>query len=521
MTAQAMLDYKANHPERLQYPWATEIYNDPTVIQAYQDAVTAYFIESYCVDARLYSDYFKSRWDVAVLHGVDTKTYVTIGFNQFVDNFAEVRRQMRYARRMAPDMNGIGFYSVPGGSPLLAPAIDRAIEEYYLNAVLLAELDVSNIVIKNIGQTDALGFDVVAYDAGGSAVATTPINALAAQAQTAIARPGGTSYVRVENQGPWSTALDETEDYGAVPAGKSQPLTLKAVASTDFQDFSSDPGLTTVNDTSGNVLYGTYDIPPNNGGSLTITFDINFSTIETYGTVEVGVWNKSADEEHKKLKLRFFRNQLESGISGCRVNLEYLNPAGETWENHVHELMFAGVDTGTTYTFTLHFENVSAEYGYIRALCSDAGGLLWDSGKLWTNGGLDVDVVRFDVGPYPLSDISVSGGKLNLNGGSASFQRIVAAIDGFQVDYINDLETTPIEQFLATLSGVTLSWESAAGESYRVLWSETADGSFKEIDRFAGTGSLIEFSDVGNGADRPNPASAGVSRRFYKVEVIK
>ncbi len=73
-------------------------------------------------------------------------------------------KQVRYVRRKAPEMPGLGFYKAYGTGKALAPVADRLCYEYFIKPTILAEpcpRAEGRVLLRNIGALPGSGIDVV------------------------------------------------------------------------------------------------------------------------------------------------------------------------------------------------------------------------------------------------------------------------------------------------------------------------------------------------------------------------
>lgn len=433
-TCQAINSYHSNHPERKIYCYLPSVYSNSTVLQALQNSTALNLLEAYTENATAYS-IFNLKWASIESNGLSDKTIAVLMLTPFITSDTELRRQIRYMRRMVPDMKGLMIYAIPG-TPSLYNNINDIIESYYLNPVLLLNLQGTTLNIANIGQTKSTGYSVISYNVQGNQLSSSGPYDLNAQSNTNVTVPSGTSSVKITSTNTWNTVLYSSEDYANIPSGQPQPLSTALTTMNRSCNFSADPGLTVHTDTQNRIDSATYNIVPNDGNSVTMSFDMNFTSIYYYGFVKVGLGNSIDGAGKNQLQLTFNKTDNDGDITGCRATLRYLNPNG----TEVRELMFRALTTGTTYKFYLHYEKDNS----VRAMCYDQSGvLIWDTGNLSVSGmgGLFVDRARFDVCPAAGSTgskIEITNSQLHLRGKNASDASYVidSNVDNIAVSYL-------------------------------------------------------------------------------------
>lgn len=79
------------------------------------------------------------------------------------------------------------------------------------------------------------------------------------------------------------------------------------------------------------------------------------------------------------------------------------------------------------------------------------------------------------------------------------------------------LFTVTVESISYSIAeGVRVAWQSIAGASYTVYFTDDLMAAWNALSSFTGTGSLMEWLDDGAETGTP-PTAAGILRRFYRL----
>lgn len=68
----------------------------------------------------------------------------------------------------------------------------------------------------------------------------------------------------------------------------------------------------------------------------------------------------------------------------------------------------------------------------------------------------------------------------------------------------------------AIAEGVWIAWQSIAGASYTVYFTDDLMDAWTALSSFTGTGTLMEWLDDGGETGTP-PTAAGILKRFYRL----
>jgi hypothetical protein len=79
------------------------------------------------------------------------------------------------------------------------------------------------------------------------------------------------------------------------------------------------------------------------------------------------------------------------------------------------------------------------------------------------------------------------------------------------------LFTVAIESISYSIAeGVWVAWQSIAGASYTIYFTDDLMTAWTALSTFTGTGTLMEWLDDGGETGTP-PTAAGILRRFYRL----
>lgn len=77
--------------------------------------------------------------------------------------------------------------------------------------------------------------------------------------------------------------------------------------------------------------------------------------------------------------------------------------------------------------------------------------------------------------------------------------------------------TVAIESISYSIAeGVRITWQSIAGASYTIYFTDSLMSAWNALSTFTGTGGLIEWLDDGTETGT-HPGGAGILKRFYKL----
>jgi hypothetical protein len=137
------------------------------------EAADAYRIAADWIIPECYMNYFANRFAhfdarIRLLRELGLIHKCVMGLSCTSDKIGTtaegLEKQVRYVRRKAPEMPGLGFYKAYGSGAALAPVTDRLCYEYFIKPTILAEPDPradGRVRLRNIGALPGSGIEVV------------------------------------------------------------------------------------------------------------------------------------------------------------------------------------------------------------------------------------------------------------------------------------------------------------------------------------------------------------------------
>jgi|GEM_PF-1353953 len=124
---------------------------------AYRKAADLVLIERYFSSFIMYYG-FNTQWEMAKKMGIADKTLFTLGLSiteqSWITTEQELLRQIKYIKKLAPEMNGLSFFGWT--TEHLYESIDNAIFAYYIKPVIwIKSISSDKATITNIGGMDA------------------------------------------------------------------------------------------------------------------------------------------------------------------------------------------------------------------------------------------------------------------------------------------------------------------------------------------------------------------------------
>lgn len=137
-----------------------------------------------------------SKWAYARAYGLEDQTVFGIWpGNAPLSSPAAVRADLALLRLAAPEAKGIAIFA-PAES--LLPAIDAAIEDYFLKPILyLSNPTNGNLGVWNLGNDEAVGFLIEFLDGAGSLLQSQDLSNLAANEQRELTVPSQAVHARI------------------------------------------------------------------------------------------------------------------------------------------------------------------------------------------------------------------------------------------------------------------------------------------------------------------------------------
>ena len=402
---EALLLTRKQRPEMFIAPYCLSV-SGPKMIHGYRHA-DLILVETYTADWR-WDGFITGRWKTAMDAGLEKKSIAVLGLgSQWIGTERELRRVCRMIRTTCPEMPGIGFF--PDVPPRLMKAVDSAIEDYFLRPVVEASVHGSHSVIRNIGESSATNVEFVFLDSQGREVATRviprvrpwnekkvrlPPNAVNVQVRRAPDRYTLLSYIptvqeRVPGEDEQRAALRVLEQIKTTAA--SDPL--KRVDEMILQrtdQANEDP------DQHNNVRSGTIPIGSSKGRAVVLSFDICPNRCWFYGHNSISLVGDG------ELTLTWARQDHDAGLEANQPRPALIFKGKDKYV--VREVSGIGFRENESCHAVLAYDGRES----VRALVFDRRKqLLWDSGRLPAKGGFTCRQLRFDVNPYPQSEISV------------------------------------------------------------------------------------------------------------------
>lgn len=353
------------------------------------------------------------RWRSAAEAGLAEKSIAVLGVgHQWTTTEKELRRIFQMVRATCPEMPGIGFF--PEVPPRLAQAVDAAIEDYFLRPVVSVSVREGTAVIRNVGETPAVGVKIAFLDAEKKRLnGEKKLARLEPWAAEEIPLPPGAAGAAVVPAPERYTALDYVPPLEQPPpdaqareaalafrqrvlSGQAlDPLEHAAEMRIDRSDAQHEnPGY------HHNISAATIPLPASQGRPVALAFDLRLGRAWFYGGNSVSLAGQGI------LSLGWSHGDHDAGLSGDqpRPALSFTGTDGYT----VQEVPTMGFRQGQTYHVLLAYDGREA----VRAIVTDeADDLLWDSGPLPAEGGFTCHELRFGVGAFQGSDIRYDPGK--------------------------------------------------------------------------------------------------------------
>lgn len=203
-------------------------------------------------------------------------------------------------------------------------------------------------------------------------------------------------------------------------------------------DYSTDPGLVFIKDTSenkeyyGNIAGAYYKITPTKYKTVSCEFDILFNSISSYGIISVGLNSRKSTGE---MKISFVRSDDDTDLTSnqCRGHFVFQD------EKQITTKISTDICFDEKKLYNIKMEYKSEEYVRVVVNGKDEEGVfkLWDSENLKIEGKADFDRVYFGVRPGKGSDIHYDTmGYIYLKGDAGDGPYIIiGALDNVVIKY--------------------------------------------------------------------------------------
>lgn len=377
-------------------------------------------VETYTPDWR-WDGFITGRWKTAVDAGLAKKSIAVLGLgSQWIGTERELRRVFRMVRTICPEMPGIGFF--PDVPRRLTGAVDSAIEDYFLRPVIEARVRENEFTVRNIGETQATNVEVNFLDGEGKRVSESKlISRLKPWTDISGALPPGAVTTEIAAAPHRYTALsytpplelpkpDADQQRGSLQFRKhvmsgavSNPLERAGemtLVRTDESD--TDP------DNHNNVRSASIPIRATGGKAVALSFDVRPNRCWFYGRNSISLVGDG------ELTLIWSRQDHDAGIEGNQPRPALIFKGKD--EYVVRDVPTMGFSENETHRVLLAYDGHEA----VRAIVTDQqDAVLWDSGPLPARGGFSCSKLRFDVNPFPRSEIrsDVTESEVFLRGG--------------------------------------------------------------------------------------------------------
>lgn len=197
--AAALIKTKERYPNLYIVVWAAGL-GGASSIEAYRKAkVDLLIAETYCYGFPVYGK-FDAYWKQAQKYGLTDRLVFAIAFGSDCTTEQELVRQVKYIKKLAPEMKGVGFFT-EAPAHLYASA-DKAVLDYYVKPVIwVKNIGLTEAIITNIGGMDAGEVDIEflsgKQEEGGKNLGVTKLNRLKAGSEVSLKIPSGTKNVLI------------------------------------------------------------------------------------------------------------------------------------------------------------------------------------------------------------------------------------------------------------------------------------------------------------------------------------
>ncbi|MDO9541197.1 MAG: hypothetical protein Q7J98_02595, partial [Kiritimatiellia bacterium] len=156
----ALVEVKKRFPKSFICPYIPGL--NENSIKSFREAADLVLPERYFHSSVCYSG-FNREWQSAQEGGIAGKTLFCLGLgNGWINTEGELLNQVRYIRKLAPEMKGIAFFS--STIEVIYQSMDKAVLDYYIKPVIFARKAANaQYSIKNIGGMDATDVKIEFY----------------------------------------------------------------------------------------------------------------------------------------------------------------------------------------------------------------------------------------------------------------------------------------------------------------------------------------------------------------------
>ena len=404
---EALLLTRKQHPNIFIAPYCLSV-SGKQMIAGYR-ASDLILVETYTSDWR-WDGTIVGRWQTAVDAGLKDKSIAVLGLgSNWIGTERELRRVFQMIRATCPEMCGVGFF--PDVPPRLIPAVDSAIEDFFLRPVVEVQINNEQFTLRNIGESTAFNTELIFRDRNGTRIAPNKVVAsLTPWSEYRDRLPLGTSKVDIKPAPERYTVLDYQ------PPLKSEQLDVKA--SLDSRRFKNEmlngdvsnleivaEQMAITRDKNNNVSNASTSIHDTNGKAFAMTFDLSPKRCYFYGHNSVSLVGNG------ELTLTWARQDHDAGIqvNQSRPALVFKGADGYV----VREVSTIGFRENETYHVMLSYDG-SESVRVIITSSKDKEEVLWDSQRLPAMGGFSCNKLRFDVNAYPRSTVTIDNNSSNI-----------------------------------------------------------------------------------------------------------
>jgi len=178
----ALIKTKEKCPDLFITLWTPGLGGTKEATEAYKKGADLVLIEKYISSFASYYD-FDSQWEMVKKIGIANKTLFTLGFGRWITTEQELLRQIKYIKKLSPEMPGLSFFS--SAPDYLLEFADRFCYDYFIKPVIWVEnISSGKATITNIGGMDAeeikINFFSKKPEEGGGEIGSKRIESLKA-----------------------------------------------------------------------------------------------------------------------------------------------------------------------------------------------------------------------------------------------------------------------------------------------------------------------------------------------------
>ena len=389
---------RQQRPQMFLAPYCLSV-SGQQMIDGYQQA-NLILVETYTPDWR-WDGFITGRWKTAVDAGLGKKSVAVLGLgSQWIGTERELRRVFRMLRATCPEMPGVGFF--PDVPLRLTKAVDTAIEDFFLRPVVAVQVQDGKFTLRNIGEMQATKVEVTFLDQARKRVSKNRIiAALKPWAEISDALPPGAVSAEIVAAPDRYTTLFYTP-----PLEQRAPEAEQLRAALQFRQgvlsrtvshpLKHGKEWTVVHTDDNYVRSASIPLQTSGDKAVALSFDIRPNRCWFYGHNSVSLVGDG------ELTLTWSRQDHDAGIEGNQSRPQLIFTGKDKYV--VRDVSTMGFREQETFHVLLTYDGYQA----VRALVTDQkDAVLWDSGLLAAQGGFRWKALRFDVNPFPRSEISI------------------------------------------------------------------------------------------------------------------